>query len=909
MLLDRFRRKPAAAPISLRGAMPQTLRALAVSLMLLPVLGPMAPHAEAGTPEPLVAFGGPARLPETLRAAQPLGRMAASARVKIALTLPWRDPDALATLLHRLSDPADALYKKFLTHDQFVARFAPSQSDYDALKTWAGVNGLSVADTTPTRNLLVVSGSRDTVESAFHVQLNRYRLATGREVYINDSAPRLPLSVAGRLSGVIGLTNLPLKRPLYRARPNFGVEGRPMVPTPLGNGPLGGLTPADIRSIYDINPLYAAGLSGAGQTIALFEQNGYLASDIAAYVKAYGLPSPTLSNVTIGGYDGTVTDTDIQGEVTLDIEMVLAVAPKAKILVYEYNVADYGQTIDNVVIDDFTLEQKIATDDLANIVSESYGGPEQQAITSTETVGGKPVGLLQAENAVFQEMAAQGQTMLASSGDTAAYMDESQTAGTTDYQVDVGDPASQPLVTAVGGTTLTSAPSAGTPLVATYGAESTWFTSGLTDPLGPEGGSGGESGYWTKPDYQTGVGASTTMRDLPDVSLNADPNTGYSVYQANGEYQVNGYNVVGGTSASCPLWAAFFALVNQQRLLDSLPVIGFANPDIYTAAEGKNYGTDFHDISDGSTNGVYFAGVGFDDCTGWGTYDAADLLPEFAPTTFGAAGINVKVVDTSGNPVAGATVTVTNAQLPSLNLTGTSAAKTGMVSFTEPAGIHNFNGTGQDAALSYFVSVSLAGFAGSSQGNVVPPATTQLTVLPTDHTYTAGSLQMISAPYDYPAVGDFAALFGLTPPLGSTTSGALFAYSPTATGYLAYPTAPADTLRLGHGYWAVLPTGDSYVRLKGVPAPTNQSYRIGLLPGWNMIGDPFLQPVSVSGITVDTINPGSPVAIGAASTVQLPLYTYNGSGYTTLGTGDSLQPFVGYWIHATQPAELVIPAP
>ena len=96
----------------------------------------------------------------------------------------------------------------------------------------------------------------------------------------------------------------------------------------------------------------------------------------------------------------------------------------------------------------------------------------------------------------------------------------------------------------------------------------------------------------------------------------------------------------------------------------------------------------------------------------------------------------------------------------------------------------------------------------------------------------------------------------------------------------------------------------------GIPlASSTQSYRIGLLPGWNMIGDPFASAVPMSSIQVDTVTPGNPVAIGSASTVQLPFYDYNGSAYQTLGTGDTLQPFVGYWVHATQAAELVIPAP
>jgi hypothetical protein len=463
-------------------------------------------------------------------------------------------------------------------------------------------------------------------------------------------------------------------------------------------------------------------------------------------------------------------------------------------------------------------------------------------------------------------------------------------------------------VTAVGGTTLSTAPIVNN--VATYGSETTWFDAPLPNPVG---GGGGESKYWAKPDYQTGHGSSATMRDVPDVSLLAGE-PGYSVYIASqGDTTVGstfGFTVDEGTSAASPLWAAYLTLVNQQRAVYSLSSLGLANTDIYAAGEGANYSTEFHDISDSSTDGVYTAVTGYDDCTGWGTYVASNLLPEFAPSTFGSGAINVKVVDANGNAVSGATVTAVTSQVSGFKLTTTSASD-GTASFTLPTGVHNYNNSGSDVTLVYIVSASLTGYAGSSQAGVTPPTATPITlrILPPDHTYTSGTLQMISAPFDYSTVGDFATLFGLTPPLGTTSGGAeLFAYSPTLTGYLEYPTAPADTLRLGQGYWAVLPS-NAYVQRKGVPAPTTQAFRINLLPGWNMIGDPFPTAVSISNIQVDTVVPGTPIPLSGATTVQLPLYYYNGTAYQTLTTGDTMQPFEGYWIHCTQAAELVIPVP
>lgn len=901
MRFDSFCRPSAAS--ALNPAVPPTLRVLTVSL-LLALAGQGIPRAVAAPSEPLVAVARPASVPEPLREAQPLGRLAAGTRLTVALALPWRNSDALETLIHQLNDPADPLYKKFLTHAQFVARFAPTEADYAALESWAKANGLSVVGTTPSRSLLIVSGSRDAVEAGFHVQLNRYRLATGRVVYANDAAPELPQSIAARVASVVGLTDYPQRHPDYVLKDFSGPRANPLVAGEVGTGPGGGLTPADIRSVYNINPLYAPspgpGLDGTGQTIALYEQNGYDPADIAAYAKAYGLPAPNLTNITIGAYSGAVTDPGTQGEVTLDIELVLAVAPKANILVYEFDSKSTDPNVNGVV-----LLTKIADDDRAQVVSESYGLAEEDADFGQERIP---------ESIVFQKMMAQGQSMLASSGDNAAYLQiQSDPIAPTAYQISVSDPASQPLVTAVGGTTLPTAPIVGG--VATYGSETTWFTSGLpvtTAAPTPTGGGGGESKFWTKPDYQAGQGASATMRDLPDVSLDADPNTGYSIFLASqGPLSLNGvtgFDIVGGTSASCPLWAAFLVLVNQQRQIDSLPPIGFANPNIYTAAEGPNYGADFHDINDGSTNGVYKAGFGFDDCTGWGSFIAANLLPEFAPAAFGASPISVLVVDANNNPVPNANITVITPQVPNFRVPAFTDAK-GTATVTVPIGIHNFAQTGQDAILSYIVSADLPGFAGTSQAGVTSATAMPVTlrILPSDHTYPTGGLQMISSPFDYSTVGDFSVLFGLTPPLGTTHGGPdLYAYAPALTSYLTYPTAPADTLRLGQGYWAILPA-NAYVRRKGTPAPTGQSFRINLLPGWNMVGDPFLQAVPISSISVDTVTPGTPVPIGSASTVQMPFYNYNGSAYQTLGGGDSLQPFQGYWIHATQPAELVIP--
>ncbi|MDQ2686280.1 MAG: S53 family peptidase [Armatimonadota bacterium] len=871
---------------------------------------------------PLVKMSQARTVPLALRQATPLGRMDATASVQAMISLPWRNAGDLQTLIARQADPADTLYKKFLTAPEFNARFAPTQADYDAVKSWAKSSGLSVDKTTPSRNLVFVRGARDTVESAFHVQLNRFQLQTGRVVYVNNASPSVPQSIAAKISGVTGLDNYALMRPQLQRPPALsslaatGMQFGAFAPLFTGTAPNGALSPADIRSLYNINPLISTeGLDGSGQTVALYELGGYTTSDITAYATTFSLVgsgtdakgvadgSPNLENVLIDKFSGDPTDPNVAGEVTLDIEMILAVAPKAKVIIYEADQTDFRSTPVNV---NFDVLNTIANENRGSVVSISYGQSEEDSDFS---------GKRALEANIFSRMVAQGQCVYVSSGDNAAYLkvfhtrDPNATPG--GYAQAVSDPSSQPLVVSVGGTTLLGAGPG-------YAGETTWFNAGLNTGA-PEGGGGGSSKYWTKPGYQTGVGASATMRDLPDVSLNADPATGYAVYFE------GGFQQIGGTSASAPLWAAFNLLVNQQRAFFGLGRQGFANPDIYKAAESANYASYFHDIADGSSNGIpaFAAVTGFDDSTGWGTYNAANLIGAFAPIGSNVQPLTVQVHDLStGGPAVGVLVTVKASLIPGFQPAAFSTDATGTVALNLDATLNNY--FGQSVPLTFTVSVDAPNKTGSVVSGVTLPRTTTnpvvLTVRNTDHTYaSSANLQMISAPFDYSTVADFATLFGLSSPIATSTVtgrplGALFAFSPTANSYLRYPSAPADTLRLGVGYWALLPSASPYIHRNGLPAPTNQPYRIALQPGWNMIGDPFGAAVSITAIQVEGVAtlpaPTAPSApLGSSSLVQMPLYTWDGTKYVALGAGDAIQPFVGYWIFANQNATLVVPVP
>ncbi len=219
--------------------------------------------------------------------------------------------------------------------------------------------------------------------------------------------------------------------------------------------------------------------------------------------------------------------------------------------------------------------------------------------------------------------------MFAASGNFGAFDDYNPTTPTVLTQPAVDNPASQPFVTGVGGTTLqynkpTVATTVGTVTKPAtnglYVAETVWKSGSQTSVGGPSGSGGGSSEIWTKPDYQAGLGASPLRRDVPDVALNADPNSGYDIFIG------GNMATAGGTDAAAPLWAAFAALVNQQRALNGLTTtLGFANPSLYAIGRSTDYLTDFHDITTGD-NLYYSAETGYDDATGFGSFIGDKLI-------------------------------------------------------------------------------------------------------------------------------------------------------------------------------------------------------------------------------------------------------------------------------------------
>jgi subtilase family serine protease len=511
---------------------------------------------------------------------QPVGLLPGTNRLHLAIGLPLRNQEALTALLQQLYDPASPNYRHYLTPEQFTEKFGPTEQDYQAVVAFAKANGFAVTATYPNRVVLDVEGTVADIERTLHVTMRVYQHPTeARMFYVPDVEPSLDLAVP--ILHINGLDNYALPFPKLVRKPASKVA----VAMPnAGSGPSGSYLGYDFRKAY----IPGTTLTGTGQSVALFELDGYYAVDISNYVALAGLPNVPLVNVPVNGGIGTPGVNGGIDEVSLDIEMVVAMAPGlSHVYVYE------GLDPDSVL-------SKIASDNLAQQISSSWGwspGPDLVA------------------DGIFAEMATQGQTFFDAVGDYDAFA-----PGTADTYA----PSTSTNITEVGGTTLMTSGPGGV-----WTNETVWNWRTANPTMGEWGGSGGISTNYSIPVYQKGIimsvnGGSTTKRNVPDVALTAD-----NVYVIANKGADNG--IYGGTSCAAPLWAGFTALINQQGAANSVPPVGFLNPAIYAIGPSGSYTNCFHDITTGnntwggSTN-QFYAVSGYDLCTGWGTPNGTNLI-------------------------------------------------------------------------------------------------------------------------------------------------------------------------------------------------------------------------------------------------------------------------------------------
>ncbi len=558
---------------------------------------------------PDTAVGRPARLgspaavgPADVR----LGPLPSGATVRLDVVLRPRDPTGLLRFAAAVSTPGNALYRHYLGRGQLGVEFGATHRAINKVTATLRAEGLSVGRVSADELSIPVEGTAAQVSAAFSTSLERYRLPNGRVAYVNTAAPLLTGSELPYVTAVVGLSTLdqPAAVGLAAAGRGVRVDSQPKVLTG-GAQPcrsavsaasnLGVYTADEVASAYGFSGLYGLGDEGSGTTVAFFELAPNLQSDISAYQKCYGT-SASVSYVKVDGGSGAGAG---QGEADLDIENVIGLAPDARIEVYQGPDSDVGS------LDTY---RQIVDDDSAHVISTSWGYCETQADS------------VRPENTLFEMAAAQGQSVLAAAGDLG-----SEGCGPGTLAVD--DPASQPFVTGVGGTTLTTIDQP--PL------QSVWNRDGAG------AGGGGVSALWSMPAYQTlaqhlGVidgyssGAPCKApkgrycREVPDVSADADPSTGYLVYDD------GSWKTFAGTSGAAPLWAALLALVDSSPDCHGEPPVGFANPVLYRAA-ANSYASDFGDITTGdndltgTNSGLYPALAGYDMASGLGSPVAFSL--------------------------------------------------------------------------------------------------------------------------------------------------------------------------------------------------------------------------------------------------------------------------------------------
>jgi len=530
-------------------------------------------------------------VPAVLSQLQPKGRLSGTTNLTLAIGLPLRNAAVLTNLLNQIYDPASPNYHRYLKPDEFTAQFGPTEQDYQKVLDFARTNGLTVIKTHGNRVLLDVSGKVPDIEKAFHVTLRTYHHPTeNRDFFAPDTEPTVSSSLP--VLDISGLSSYWTSRPKLKLMKMPATTG-----SKNGSGLFGTYLGDDFRNAY----VPGLALNGTGQTVGLFEEDGYYASDISQYEGLANRTNVPLQNILIDGvsgvpgYSGFPTANE---EVALDIEMVIAIAPAvSQIIVYEGPIFSGQNDILN----------RMATDNAAKQLSCSWGWLGGPSATTDQ---------------IFQQMALQGQTFFNASGDSDAFTAGANSVNGVDNPNLFNAPSDDPYITQVGGTTLTMIGNG-----ASYSSETVW-NWGTEFGIDGSGSSGGISSFYSIPSWQTNINVTTssgssTFRNIPDVAMVADN----ILIVADGGFE----EFVGGTSAAAPLWAGFIALANQQGSSTGHPPVGFINPALYAIAQTANYTNCFRDITAGNNTwsqspNLFYATNGYDLCTGLGTPNGMNLV-------------------------------------------------------------------------------------------------------------------------------------------------------------------------------------------------------------------------------------------------------------------------------------------
>jgi subtilase family serine protease len=694
------------------------------------------PFASAQGPSPLVRSPSLAA-PNVVAGSSADGVLPSTQQVQFQVALAPSNPTGIHRLLAQLNDPSSPEYHHWLKPGQFETTFGPSTASVSAVESW--LRGRGITDIHFSGFAVTASATAATVTSALGTPFHRYRSRSGKVTFSTTEAPLVPQNLAGStVQSIVGLDNAPaFQSNLVPVSPSTSGSATGQSGTTAGSGSTGqpGSTGAqsnageqsntsatcppnsyfdslqELSADYGITSLQADGESGANEAIGVYELGASSSTDYDNYEGCYGLTNAVQVVPVDGGATGGTSV-----EANADIEQVATQAPNALVISYEGPNSAQGA---------YDTWYTIVNDDAAQVVSTSWGECEDYAASY---------------EALFEQAATQGQSIVAASGDSGSEDCYRDSVPATEEALEVDYPASDPYVTGVGGTTLTS------------NNETVWNSCNLTNrpgcytsANGQASGGGGFSLYLARPTYQPnvtggGICAGTTCREVPDLSANAG--TGMWVYSG------GNWGGVAGTSLSAPLVAGLLADKNDGCSTST----GLFNPDLYSLYNAGVYGTALRDITSGNNDmtglngGDYGSGTGYDLATGVGSPIAQGLsCPEITSISPSTA-------------TAGSTVTLTGLGLEKANISfggntatvvGTPTATSATV--TVPAGSGTVSvvgtsvlGTGTTDGSFTFGSSSSTTTTTSTTSTTVPTTTT--TTTPATTTTTAAPVAVASPP-------------------------------------------------------------------------------------------------------------------------------------------------------------------
>ena len=552
---------------------------------------------------------------------------------------------ALAQLLVEQQDQNSANYHKWLTPEQFGARFGLGEEDVKYVAGWLITQGFTVDEIARSRTWISFSGTAAQVEAAFRTSIHNF-VVDGVTHYAPSTEAAVPSALSDVVATITGLNDF---RPRSHSRAR---QANPQLTSSLSGNHF--LVPGDFGTIYDlpdyVDGVFQSGNDGTGQTIGVVGQSSgsgtntvtitTISSDVATFRSLSKLPTGNISTVPVGSpMPFTTSEAE---EAALDIEWSGAIAPNAA-LIFVYSSDALLTSLPNLV-----------NQNQASVISVSFGECETSA----------PASDISAVESSLQQASAQGQTVVAAAGDNGATDCDTTSPATHGLAVDY--PASSTYVTAMGGTEF-NGDSAATVANGLAAATQYWNSSSNVNDTSASAFSyipemawndnsgttisatgGGVSQHFAKPSWQANdgipVSVDNNMRDVPDLALSSSPGHDGYIICSQGECQTGyrrnsdqTFTVIGGTSAAVPTFAGIAALANQKLGARQ----GFLNTQIYSLAVSASWA--FNDITTGNnlvscttgtgcTNGNagYSAGTGYDLVTGWGSVDATALLDAFA---------------------------------------------------------------------------------------------------------------------------------------------------------------------------------------------------------------------------------------------------------------------------------------